>query len=351
MILPPHPPNKTKKKDKPATRIARPKKNVVVSDSETDDEIMPDAAAKNEQPKTQSMSMQLDHTVASSNDENSREVHTAITKDAPDALTGLQYSEDVIRAADLLLGFFHAADTPTSASSTTSCSTNNGLAAVLDATGTIDRRPDPSSTQQKPLASLTSNPAARLYDLNKRYSRDDHPPLVPEKRHDDVDMNDYSSASSFTPINARKEIVRPRVCDLLPNLKSLKSLAKARKETRKSPSDRFIHSRRSERPREATNDDRIARGMKTPDNRYEESDSDVEIVGARKLRHVEPSFGYGNENADGSEWEITDFDMLNKANSIQADTKADHKLTRPSIFLKSGAASTTAPAEKPSGGR
>ena len=333
MILPPHPPNKTKKKDKPATRIARSRKNVAVSGSGTDDdEEMLDAAAQTEKLKTQSMSIKRDNTAVPSNDENSREVHSVITNNPPDALTGLQYSEDVLRGADLLLEFFHAADTPTSASSTTSCSTNSGLAAVLDATGTIDRRPHLSSTQQKPSASLTSDPAARLYDLNKHYSRDHHPSLVPEKGHDDVDMNDYSSASSFTPINARKEIIRPRVCILLPSLKSLKSLAKAKKETRKSPSDRFIHSRRPERPREATNDDRVARGMKIPDNRYEESDSDVEIVGARKLRHVEPRFGDVHGNADGSECEITDFGMFNKANSIQADTMADHKLTRPSIF-------------------
>ena len=117
-----------------------------------------------------------------------------------------------------------------------------------------------------------------------------------------------------------------------PSLKSLKSPAKSRKETRKSPSDRFIHSRRPERPREATNDDWIARGMKMSDNRYEESDSDVEIVGARKLRHVEPSFGDVHGNADGSECEMTDFGMFNKANSIQIDTMTDHKLKRPSIF-------------------
>ena len=223
VILPPRPPNKTKKKDKSATKTARPRKNVAVSDSETDDEEMPDAAAETKKPKTQSMSMQTDHTAASSNDETSREVHTTITNDAPNALTGLQYSEDVLRGADLLLGFFHAADTPTSASSTTSCSTNSGLAAVLDATGTIDRRPDLSSTQQKPSASLTSDPAVRLYELNRHYSRDDHPPLVPEKGHVDVDMNDYSSASSFTPINARKEIIGPRVCSLLPSQELEKS--------------------------------------------------------------------------------------------------------------------------------
>ena len=217
VILPPHPPNKTKKKDKPATRIARPRKNVAISGNGTDDdEEMLDAAAQTEKLKTQSISRETDHTAASSNDENSREVHTAITNNAPNTLTGLQYSEDVLRAADLLLGFFHAADTPTSASSTTSCSTNSGLAAVLDATGTIDRRPDLYSTQQKPSASLTSDPAARLYDLNKHYRRDDHLSLVPEKGHDDVDMNDYSSASSFTPINARTETIRPRVCILLP---------------------------------------------------------------------------------------------------------------------------------------
>ena len=361
MILPPLPPNKTKKKDKPATgkpatRIARPRKNIVFSDSETDDEKMPDAAAEIEKLKTQNMSMRIDHAAASSNDEKSREVHTAITNDAPDALTGLQYSEDVLRAADLLLGFFHAADTPTSASSTTSCSTNSGLAAVLDATGSIDRRPDLFSRQQKPSASLTSDPAARLHELNKHYSRDDHPPWVPEKGHDDFVMYDHSSASSFTPINARKEIIIPRVLSLLPSLKSLRSLAKARKETRKSPSDRFIHSRRPERPREATNDDRVAHGVKIPDNWYEESDSDVEIVGARKLRHDEPPFGNGNGNTNNSEFKITDFSMLNKANSIQSNIKAGHKFTRPRVYSKKGAAGfsdqyPTAPVERPSGGR
>lgn len=78
------------------------------------------------------------------------------------------------------------------------------------------------------------------------------------------------------------------------------SLAKARKEPRKSPSDRFIYSRRPERPREAANDDRAASGMKTTDYRYKESDSDAEIVCTRRLRHVGPSFGDGHRNADGS---------------------------------------------------
>ena len=317
MILPPLPHNKTKKKDKQATRVARPRRNVVVSDSETDEE-MPDGAAELGKLKTQSMSVNTDHAAASSNDENSREVHSTITNNGPDALTSLQCSEDVLRAADLLLGFFHAADTPTSASSATSCSTDSGLAAVLDATGTTDRRRDLSSTQQRPSASLRSDPAARLYELNKDYSRNDHPPLVPKEGHEDVEMHEYSSASSFTPINARKEIIRPRVRSLLHNLKSLKSLAKARKETRKSPSDRFIHSTRLERPREATNDQRVARGRKILDNRHEESDSDIEIVGARRLNHTEPSFGDGNGNTKASEFEVTEFGMLSKANSIQS---------------------------------
>ncbi len=114
----------------------------------------------------------------------------------------------------------------------------------------------------------------------------------------------------------------------------MKSLAKARKETRKSPSDRFIHSRRPERPREATNDDRFERGLEIPGNRYEESDSDVEIVGARKLRHVGPSFGDGNGNADGSEFEITHFGMLNKADAIQSNITGDHIFRTPLVFHK-----------------
>ncbi len=313
MILPPLPHNKAKKKDKPATRVARPRRNVVVSDSETDDEKIPDAAAEIGKLRTQSMSVNTDHTAASSNYENSSEVHNAITNNASDALTSLQYSEDVLRAADLLLGFFHAADTPTSASSATSCSTNSGLAAVLDATGTIDRRPDLSHTQQKPSASLTTDPAARLYELNKHYPPNDYPPLVPEEGHEDVDMHDYNSASSFTPINARKEIIRPRVRSFLHSPKSLKSLAKARKETRKSPSDRFIHSTRAERSRDAMNHDRDARGTKMLDDRYGESDSDVEIVGARSLRHFEASFEDGNGNADRSEFEIPGFDKLKQS--------------------------------------
>ena len=309
VILPPLPPNKSKKKDKPATRTqlpskhkilhARTRKNDVVSDSETDDEKMPDAAAEVESSKKQSRRTNTDHTAASSNDEKSGEVHNADTYDAPEALTGLQYPDDLLEAADLLLGFFHAADTPTSASSATS--TDSGLAEVLAATGTIDRRRSLAPTQQRPSTSLTSDPSARLYELNKHYSREDPPPLAPEEGDGDVDMNDYRLGSSFTPINARKETIRPpRVCCILPSVKSLQSLAKARKEPRKSPSDRFIHSRRPERPREALNDARAARGMKKTDYRYEESDSDVEIVGARRLRHVEPSFGDEHGNAGGS---------------------------------------------------
>lgn len=230
----------------------------------------------------------------------------------------------------MLLGFFHAADTPMSASSATS--TNSGLAEVLDATGTIDRRPNLAPTQRRPSTSLKSDPSARLYELNKHYSREDRPSLVPEEGHEDVDMDRYSLGSSFTPINARPEMARPRVCSILPSIKSLQSLAKTRKEPRKSPSDRFLHSRRPERPREAANDDRVARRMKTRDYRYEESDSDVEIVGARRLRHVYPNFGDGHGNADGSECEIALFGISNNANSIQAYTKADHKLIRPSSF-------------------
>lgn len=99
VILPPLPPNKTKKKDKPATRVqhppnhkifhARPSKNAVVSDGETDDEKVSDAAAEIENLKTQSMSTNTYHTAASSNDGNSREVHNAITYDAYKALTVL----------------------------------------------------------------------------------------------------------------------------------------------------------------------------------------------------------------------------------------------------------------------
>ena len=334
VILPPLPPNKTKKKDKPATRThpppnhnilhARPRKNVVISDSETDDEKMPDAAAEIENPKTQSMNTNIDHTAASSNGENYRGVHNTITYDASEALTGLQYSDDVLKAADLLLGFFHADDTPMSASSATS--TNSGLAEVLDATGTIDRRPNLAPTQQRPSTNLTSDPGARLYELNKYYSRGDHPPLAPDEGRGDFAMNDYGSSSSFTPINSRKEITKTRVSSNLPSLNSLKSQAKGRKEPMKSPSDRFIHSRRPERPREAANDDRAARATKPTENRYEESDSDVEIVGARKLSHAEPSFGVGHGNVDGSECEITVFGMLNKANSIQADTTETSKI-------------------------
>ena len=341
MILPPLPPNKTKKKDKAATRThptpnhnilhARPRKNVVISDSETDDEKMPDAAAEIEDSKTQSMSTNTDHTAASSNDENYRGVHTTITYDASEALTHLQYSDDVLKAADLLLGFFHADDTPMSASSATSCSTNNGLAEVLDATGTIDRQPNLAPTQQRSSTSLISDPSARLYELNKYYSRENHPPLAPEEGHGAVDINDYSLSSSFTPINSREEITRHRVCSILPRLNGLKSQAKGRKEPRKSPSDRFIHSRRPERPREAANDDRTARETKPTEYRYEESDSDVEIVGTRKLSHAEPNLGAGHGNVDGSEYEITLIGTLNKANTIQADTeeasKIEHFLT------------------------
>ena len=311
MILPPLPPNKNKKpkKEKPATKIARPRKNVVVSDSEPDDYDMPDAAAKIGKSKKRSMTLQTDYTVASSNNENPEEVPDAITNNVSEALTGLQYSEDVLKAADLLLGFFHAADTPTSASSATSCSTNSGLAAVLDATGTMERRPNPVPRQQKPSASFASDPAARLYELNKQYARHERPLLVPEDGHEDVDMYEHGSASSFTPINARKEAVRPRDRVLLPSIESSKSLAKAPKQTPKSPSDRFIHHARPERPREATNDDQDARGMKMSQNRYEETDSDVEIIGARQLKHFEPSgpsFGGGDWNPNRCEFEITD---------------------------------------------
>ncbi|KAK0515187.1 hypothetical protein JMJ35_002566 [Cladonia borealis] len=347
VILPPLPPNKSKKKDKPATRTqpppkykiphARTRKNGAVSDSETDDEKLPDAAAEMESSKKQSMRTNTDHTAASSNDENSRKVHNAITYDAPEALTDLQYPDDLIEAADLLLGFFHAADTPMSASSATS--TDSGLAEVLAATGTIDRRRSLAPTQQRPSSSLTSDPSERLYELNKHYSREDPPPLAPEEGDGDVDMNDYRLGSSFTPINARKETIRPNVCSNLPSVKSLQSLAKARKEPRKSPSDRFIHSRRPERPREASNDDRAARGMKKTDYRYEESDSDVEIVGARRLRHVEPSFGDGHGNADGRE-----------PIPMQTISSQDR------AFSNNGAARysdqyPTASAEEPSGGR
>ena len=215
-----------------------------------------------------------------------------------------------------------------SASSATS--TDSGLAEVLAATGTIDRRRSLGPTQQRPSNSLTSDPRARLYEPNKHYSREDPPPyelnkhysrenprpLAPEEGDgdEDVDMNNYSLGTSFTPINARKETIRPRprVCRTLPSLKSSKSLAKAGKEPRKSPTDRFIPSRRPEKPREALSDARAARGMKKTDYRYEESDSDVEIVGARRLsdveivgarrvRHVEPSFGDGHRNANGRE--------------------------------------------------
>ena len=127
---------------------------------------------------------------------------------------------------------------------------------------------------------------------------------MPEKGHDDVDMYEYGSASSFTPINARKETVRPRGHGLLPGIKSSKSLAKGPMQTPKSPSDRFIHHARPERPRLATNNGRDAGAMKIPDNRYEETDSDVEILGARKRRHAEPSFGNGNGHAGGCELEI-----------------------------------------------
>ena len=311
VILPPLPPNKTKKtkKDKPATTIARPRKNVVISDSEPDDSDMPDAAAKMGKSKQRSMIVKTEYTAASSNDEDPKEVQNAITNNNPEALTGLQYSEDVLRAADLLLGFFHAADTPTSASSATSCSTNSGLAAVLNATGTIERQPNPSPRQQKPSATFTSDPATRLYELNKQYPRHEHPPLVPEEGHDDVEMYDHGSASSFTPINARQEIVKPRVPSLHHSVESSKSLAKTPKDTRNSPTDRFIRHARPERPREATNGDKDARGMQISDNRYEETDSDVEIVAERKVSHFEPigpSFGDGGWNPNRSEFEITD---------------------------------------------
>ena len=306
LILPPLPPNRTKKpkKEKPATKIARPRKNVVVSDSEPEDYAMSDAAAEIQKSKKRSMTLKTDYTVASSNDENSEEVHDAITNNVPQALTSLQYSEDVLKAADLLLGFFHAADTPESASSATSCSTNSGLAAVLDATGTIDRRPNPSPRQQKPPASFKSDPAARLYELNKQYPRHQHPSLMPEEGHDDVDVYGYGPASSFTPINARTEIVRPREHGLLPANESSKNLAKAPKQPPQSPTNRFIHHLRSESSREAANYARGSRGMQIPDNIYEEIDSDVEILGARELRHAEPSFGHGNGNAGGCEFEI-----------------------------------------------
>ena len=255
------------------------------------------------------MTLKTDYTAASSNDENPEEVHDAITNNVPEALTNLQYSEDVLKAADLLLGFFHAADAPTSASSATSCSTNSGLAAVLDATGTMERRSNPSPRQRKPSASFTSDPATRLYEINKYYTRHEHPPLVPEERHDDVDVYEHGSASSFTPINARKETVRPRERGLLPIIESSKTLAEARKDPSKSPSDRFIHHARPERPRQPQNDDRDRRGMKLPENRYEETDSDVEIIGARELKHFEPSgpsFGDGDWNPNRSEFEITE---------------------------------------------
>ena len=331
----------------------------MISDGETDDEELPDAAAEVGSSKKQSMRTNTDHTATSSNDGSSKKVHNVIRYDAPEALTNLQYPDDLIEAADLLLGFFHAADTPMSASSATS--TDSGLAEVLAATGTLDRRPKIAPRQQRHSISQTSDPSARLYELNKPYSREnpppyelnkhfsreDPPPLAPEAGDgdEDVDMNNYSLGTSFTPINARKETIRPRVCSTLFSLKSSKSLAKARKEPRKSPTDRFIPSRRPERPREALNDARIARGLKKTDYRYEEGDSDVEIVGsrrlsdveivgARRLRHVEPSFGHRHRNANGREYESTGFGMLDRANTVQTDTKADHELPRPSVFQR-----------------
>ena len=317
VILPPLPPNKTKntKKEKPATTVARPRKNVVVSDGEPEDYEMPDAAAKIGKSKKRGMTLKTDYTVASSNDENPEEVPNAITNNVPEVLTSLQYSEDVLKAADLLLGFFHADDTPTSASSASSCSTNSGLAAVLSATGTIERQPNPVPRQQKPSASFASDPAARLYELNKQYPRHEHLPLVPEEGHEDVNMYGYSSTSSFTPINARRETVRPRDRGLFPSIESSKSLDEAPKQTPKSPSDRFIHHARPERPREATNDGQDAREMKMPQNRYEEADSDVEIIGEKKLRYFEPinpSFGDGDWNPNRSKFEITECGLRTK---------------------------------------
>ena len=345
MILPPLPPKKTKKtkKEKPATTITRSRKNVVVSDSEPDDRDMPDAAAEIGKSKKRNMTLKTDYTVASSNDANPEEVHNAITNSVPKALTCLQYSEEVLKAADVLLGFLRADDTPMSASSATSCSTNSGLAAVLDATGTIERQPNPSPRQQKPSASFAPHPAARFYKLNKQYPRQEHPPLMPkgehdgadmyesgsastlvpeerhngvdmyeygsastllpEEEHNDVDTYDYGSASSFTPINVRKETARRKNRGLIPGIESSKSLAKAAKQTPKSPTDRFIHHARPERPRAAMNVDRDARRMKIPENRFEEIDSDVEITGARRLRDAEPNFGNGNGHADSCEFE------------------------------------------------
>ena len=306
LILPPLPPNKTKKpkKEKPAMKTARPRKNVVISDSEPEDYAISDAAAKIGKPKKRSMTLKTDYTVASSNDENSEEVHEAITNDVPQALTSLQYSEDVLKAADLLLGFFHAADTPESASSATS--TNSGLAAVLDATGTIDRRPNPSPRQQKPPASFKSDPAAHLYESDKQYPRHEHPCVMPEEGHHDVDMYGYGPASSFTPINPRKEIVKSRENSLLSANESSKNLAKAPQQPPESPTDRFIHHSRTKSPREAAGYDRGSHGMQLPEYRCEEADSDVEILGARELRHAEPSFGRGNGNAGGCESDIID---------------------------------------------
>ena len=98
---------------------------------------------------------------------------------------------------------------------------------------------------------------------------------MPEEGHDDDDMFHNGSASSFTPINARKETVRPGECDLLPSIESSKTLAEAQKDPSKSPSDRFIHHARAERRRGTQENDRDRRGMKIPENRYDETASDV----------------------------------------------------------------------------
>ena len=89
MILPPLASTQTKKKDMPTKKALRPRKNVVVSDSDETDEEMPDVPAEIDRPKNPIATIDTDHAAASLTEGNKKEVGDETAVIPNDALKSL----------------------------------------------------------------------------------------------------------------------------------------------------------------------------------------------------------------------------------------------------------------------
>ena len=225
----------------------------------------------------------------------------------------------MLRAADLLLGFFNAADTSTTVGSPSSCSNEVGMAAILDAAQTVQKWPVSSPNHQRPSVSFTSDSPVHPQNLNQQ--RIDSQSQVSASGQE----YDYSLASTFTPINPRKDNPSARALEHN-DLNCPSRQTETQRKTERNPIDDRVNGKRNVVIRGATSVINGVRRTTLLDERSDEIDSDIEILSERSVRPSSSTYEGGRASWDESEPESIEFMTFSKTDSAQDGATADDKV-------------------------